>query len=602
MEREAINEFIDNLIQEKDVSTDDAIELKEILEISAKDIESRKLPIFLKTVKDSINASSNNFFSVHGVDFYSIKNIAEKIALEVKKEQQIENDVPNNKDNIVESEFIQLNTEEILDYKVFEEVIPWITSHYPNIGIVTAIDMAKRIPKIKKAMHEYEEAKQSGDEEKMQQIRESVDGVDKIVAITELEMRAREMAEKEGINYEEALEHEINRNEFIKDEFAEYTTIEKGQEYFTPVVTDDVYNNTGFGHLPNKEILLTNFTETKKYEDKEIRKNADNQEVPIRQNKINITNMSISKKISLFKYNFAIETRKKALEELERLEQALQEGLDVTWDANRTDLPQISAKIIEAKRKEREARQIMLSIRETSDLDISYNDESIEKGNTLLNDEEKRKLIIDLYYKQSLSAVEIYEQLKESGIIEDSYLIPEDVIEVVASEASKYCSPSEVEKVIEREREIEKLRKRENIYERIYENAEARHKKCEMEDCIRRIESVRLDRKTLNKEGFEFRQKVSRHQETQKSQMSFDSQITFLQGKNSSLKKGSEYFSQESNRKDSFKKFNEMFKRKGVEFSDITRERQEVKETIARDTKMKRQQSQEEHENRDDEK
>ena len=76
MERNEINEFIENLREEKNISESDASDLKESLEISARDIEPARLATFIKAVKDEINAPASTVFSERGVNLENKKVIA----------------------------------------------------------------------------------------------------------------------------------------------------------------------------------------------------------------------------------------------------------------------------------------------------------------------------------------------------------------------------------------------------------------------------------------------------------------------------------------------------------------------------------------------
>ena len=88
MERNAIQEFVDNLTIEKDITKDEAIDLKETLELNAKDIEPSRIANFIKSVQERMDATASDIFSGNGINIESVKLIAERAAKEIKIEQR----------------------------------------------------------------------------------------------------------------------------------------------------------------------------------------------------------------------------------------------------------------------------------------------------------------------------------------------------------------------------------------------------------------------------------------------------------------------------------------------------------------------------------
>ena len=72
---------------EKNISKNDANDLQEALEISAKDIESSRIAGFIKSVQQRMDAPASGVYTRNGINLENIKLIIEKTAVEVKKEQ-----------------------------------------------------------------------------------------------------------------------------------------------------------------------------------------------------------------------------------------------------------------------------------------------------------------------------------------------------------------------------------------------------------------------------------------------------------------------------------------------------------------------------------
>ena len=474
MERNEINEFIENLREEKNISESDASDLKESLEISARDIEPARLATFIKAVKDEINAPASTVFSERGVNLENIKVIASSIAKGVKKQQEIER-FSRNRDveqSETEKEFTEI-LEQIAKEKKYEidetEVLKnldEILAENANIPKGEAIDTAVRRTRGKSARKANKENKERASEilgknkaERCLNFNAMIDDVYNDIITSETpQEREKYLDEISGMLADNFVGNYDAKDEYLGKFFSPLATSPKllcDQE--TREIVEHMYDDIN-RHVMGFNTFKQNYTGTV-YEEPAMR-----QEVSVGVSAIikgalgRLSNNKFTKALDVMKADSLIKSKAKIDQELAKLDKAIEECSQSDKGGDQSKLPKLVVAKIEQARLRKETCQNFTSLAEKSKAQIKTDDQSMYRKNTLLTDAAKKVAISNMYFDQGLSAVEIYEIFKKEGLIRpDSHLIPDDVIDVILEEAKKYgVKDRELIQLQKDEREIEK--------------------------------------------------------------------------------------------------------------------------------------------------
>lgn len=488
MERNEINEFIENLREEKNLSETEASELKESLEISAKDIEPARLAFFIKAVKDEINAPASTVFSERGVNVENIKGIAKSVAKTVKKQQEIEM-LSKNKESErseTEKEFDELlkeNLEEAMRNNNEEAILKHtndIMDKYDDIQIGTAIAKATMRAEIESIVDSYYDIKQPTDGKKIDSPKISGDSeAEKRLKVAEsLELFQNRIIssktpEERGKNIRAAslffYDYRKSDGNIFLDKDVKSLYDPKTQKYSDAVRKQIDRHSTKYSDI----MMGVNYSE----EDLAINSVEDVSITPVYMIQRILEGFGNKQIIEIFdsaKAKNYIKAKQSVDYEIAKLDQAIEERRqDKYIDGN--DLPELVVKRIEQARLRKKACEDYALL--PSNIKSKINDSSMDRENTLLTDQEKRKMISDLYFDKGLSAVEIYEMMKTKKIISgDTYLIPDDVIDVVLEEGKRFgLDIRQLQQLQVDEREIENQWAKGIAYRTIKNNARDNH-------------------------------------------------------------------------------------------------------------------------------
>lgn len=549
MVRNAINDFVDNLIKEKDVSENDANELKEVIEISSKQIDNENLAVFLKTIKKNIEATDNDIFSEKGINVYGVKSIVDKIALEVRKNQEeIKESKKREELNAKkEIEFVgeeqsrkktekKLSPQEMLNDKIEE-----LMTKYPNIGYNDAKYISEVAQRANEIELQYDEAAKKGaTKEELDAIamRMSKSPAEKALENKSLVQSWKKDFEEERKKHpeytdEEFLEMYMKEHPYLADRISPYLTKREGIYYVknvgfdygaeTPYEMYDASGNEGYtesGNVTNYNYsyeLDTGENPEAIYEEYSRTENSDViKKKPIKE-------MSTSKEPKLIPFRkvrfgrflgiWENAENSKSLSEslafIENYKHAYGERIVSDYDIESTELFEIAEKIYKEQRAVRAFRK------------LENKEKNIEEVHPLRDDETKSNKIIEMYFERGMAAFEIYEELTKNGDIDSkSGLCTLDVLDVIFVEARKHAGVIGVEltELIDREVEIDKLRNQEKICADLEMNAYGQHKtyQAEMANSRRNIIAMRIQ--DLNDENFEMRKIVCASRRKQKEE------------------------------------------------------------------------------------
>ena len=470
MERNEINEFIENLREEKNLSETEASELKESLEISAKDIEPARLAVFIKAVKDEINAPASTVFSERGVNVENIKGIASSIAKGVKKQQEIERFSRNRdvKQSETEKEFAEI-LEQIAKEKKYEinenEVLKnldKILAENANIPKGEAIDIAVRRTIGKSAREANKENKERASEilgknkaERCLNFNAMIDDVSNDIITSETpQEREIYLDEISGMFADNFVGNYYAKDEHVGKKFSPLATSPKLLcDKETRNIVEHMYEDIN-RHVMEFKTLKQHYTGTVYEETAMIQEVSVGVSAIIKGALSILSNNKLTKALDVMKADSLIKSKAKIDQELAKLDKAIEE----CSQSDESQLPKLVVAQIEQARLRKETCQNFTSLAEKSKAQIKTDDQSMYRKNTLLTDAAKKAAISNMYFDKGLSAVEIYEIFKKEGLIRsDSHLIPDDVIDVVLEEAKKHgVKDRELIQLQKDEREIEK--------------------------------------------------------------------------------------------------------------------------------------------------
>ena len=515
MERNAIQEFVDNLTIEKDITKDEAIDLKETLELNAKDIEPSRIANFIKSVQERMDATASDIFSGNGINIESVKLIAKRAAKEIKIEQIrfSENERIQNEKKLREQEQtineinkeVEKNRQEKENAEI-QKNLEWIEKNHSSGSIVVDLEMAERMRKVKEQNKKYNDAIRNGASRDEVIARVEADRAanpdkegqawDDLATLESMEMDAELMLDTNTPNSKENALGKVFTNNFMAQaifkEHIIYTPegkvgIRISKEVYDNLPSDlmlrpidrvsdntymDTYNIDYSKDGTGKKGIIDRFA--KKYkpfmpESPSIdeKKEETPEEKAEEDVLISTDGLSLSQKLYLIRLSLVERLRSRQENRVKETEKEIEEISQKDVDINTSDLPD---KMVEIVKRQRKIRALELEYYE----DLHEYNPKIEniKENTLEKDKEKKAKIIEMYFKEGKSAIEIYEELSANGEIEEKYLIPQDVIDVVAKQARLTIPMAEVKKLVEREQEIEELTARRKSYEIIMNNGE----------------------------------------------------------------------------------------------------------------------------------
>ena len=516
MERNAINDFIDNLIVEKNISKNDANDLQEALEISAKDIESSRIAGFIKSVQQRMDAPASGVYTRNGINLENIKLIIEKTAVEVKKEQiafqenkrvetekdaksqkEIDSEIQKKQNDEKKAEIIEANTT-----KYFE----WLEDGNGSSSATVNLSTAKRMAEAEIIMDKVKEAKESGasDEEIQKLIDNEMTGEKNpaetaMLEATILQMVADSIPQSSKDSVESNSEEDIVLENplvqrILKEKEVELADGSEGYYVDEQVIEDlsesgisiDITNNIQsqansnyHGKAQNGPFLSWEQERVQKERtlggrrDRKVDKYVNG---ILAMPKVAISSWQLLKITSLEKQ---YQSKSYCTVEIEKCEKRISELRNTDYDAEESLL-------LEAKKE-------------------------IKERNTLLTDTEKRKKIVQMYFENRMPAAKIYRTLVDSGEIEDiSGLIIDDVIDVVAEEVKEYLSPNEVIELMKREQEIEEHFIEREAYGILYINALKKGKRYSADLASEKEGYARIAIENLTRKGDEIRERVMR--------------------------------------------------------------------------------------------
>ncbi len=491
MERNEINEFIENLREEKNLSETEASELKESLEISAKDIEPARLAVFIKAVKDEINAPASTVFSERGVNVENIKGIAKSIATVINKQQENERNLRNNKTDSVRLqneiyEIIEQNTKEDnskLNPEAVRKELEYVLENYENISKSEAISIAERRTRSKNFFKQSAEAKRNG------QPLPQVEGETKSDTLLQMNQNvdvAMEMitGEKEATQEEREAAAEFLDNEFCQNDYrfgpgGKFTWYDDRIQYKMPeshkINYSDFIRNPFQIHQHNlhkrtntSSWNIQTIAEVRQVETVGIFGRLRKLVEEIGKNKA-LQRINPAYYIECYKLDNLIKAKAASVEYIAQREDDVSKKLASTEDLDVEDLSKKTLEIIREKRRQKEIGTNFTKMVENSQGRIECKDPSMLRENTLLTNPIIRNKIAKLYFQGGENTYTIYEKLKKEGIIpEGSYLIPDDVIDVVVEEAGdRGATSQELIDLRDRERQIEEQSELIKVYDKM---------------------------------------------------------------------------------------------------------------------------------------